>query len=273
MFKRAVQLTVGLLLLAIAWLPQPAQAQQDVRIPWKPDRLKEFNDGSSNGELIGKLFRPAGDGPAPFVVFLHGCAGLNVPWQGHWAKFFNERGIGFLMVDSLTTRKVKDICQDTKGPWGSRRSDDAGSALIWLQAQPFVTKDRIAVMGQSHGGGGALLALHQNTVGGKGFIAGLMMYPACGYGVALKARIAKPALILIGNEDNWTPVSSCENLQAAQSNPSVMEIVVYPGAGHSFDNSGKQSLAYGKYKVGEHPASRDAARLRVAQWIDDVLKK
>lgn len=273
MFGRVVRFTVGLLLAAVASLPESAQAQQDVRIPWKPDRLKEFNDGSSNGELIGKLFRPAGDGPAPFVVFLHGCAGLNVPWQGHWAKFFNERGIGFLMVDSLTTRKVKEICQDAKGPWASRRSDDAGSALVWLQAQPFARADRIAVMGQSHGGGSALVGLDQNRTGGKGYIAGLMMYPACGYGNGLKARIAKPTLILIGDQDNWTPVSSCETLKAAQADPSLMDIVVYPGAGHSFDNSGKQTLAYGKYKVGEHPASRDAARLRVARWIDDVLKK
>ena len=273
MLHRIAMILSSLLLVVAAVLAVSATAQETVRIPWKPDRLKQFDDKNANGELIGKLFRPAGADPAPFVVFLHGCAGLNIPWQGHWAKFFNERGIGFLMIDSLTPRKVNNICQGAEGPWGSRRSDDAGSALVWLQAQPFVRGDRIAVMGQSHGGGSALLAIHQNTIGGKGFIAGLMLYPACGYGNALKARFMKPILILIGDEDNWTPVSACETLKAAQSNSAIMEIIVYPGAGHSFDNSGKATLAYGKYKVGEHPASRDAARLRVAQWVDTVFKQ
>ena len=263
----------GLLLVAGILSPHLALAQQDVKIPWKPDRLKEFNDGSSNGELNAKLFRPAGDEPAPFVVFMHGCNGMNLPLQGHWAKFFNERGIGFLMIDSLTTRKVDSLCQDAKGPWVSRRSDDAGSALVWLQAQPYVRKDRIALMGQSHGGGSALVGLHQNTVGGKGYIGGIAMYPACAFGNVLKSQITKPVLILIGDKDNWTPVSHCETFKAAQANSSGMEIVVYPGAGHSFDNPGRQMLLFGKYNVGEHQPSRDAARVRVVQWVDDVLKK
>ena len=268
----AVFLT-SLILVAGIFVPQLARAQQDVKIPWQPDRLKEFNDGSSNGELNAKLFRPAGDEPAPFVVFLHGCGGLDLTTQGHWAKFFNERGVGFLMVDSLTTRKISSLCDNPKGPWGSRRSDDAGSALTWLQSQPFVRKDRIALMGQSHGGGSALLGIDKNRTGGKGFVAGLMMYPACGYGNALKAQFTKPILIMIGDDDNWTPVAACETLKSAQPTPSLMEIVVYHNAGHSFDNPVKNMLVFGKYKVGEHPPSRDAARLRVAQWVDDVLKK
>jgi hypothetical protein len=28
-----------------------------------------------------------------------------------------------------------------------------------------------------------------------------------------------------------------------------------------------------EYRVGEHPASRDEARARLAQWIDRVLKQ
>jgi dienelactone hydrolase len=258
--------------LAVA-VSAPAYAHRDVKIPWKPDRVQDFSDNNSSGELNGKLFRPAGDAPTPFVVFLHGCGGLDLHLQGHWAKFFNERGIGVLMVDSLTTRRVDSLCQNAKGPWGSRRSDDAGSALVWLQAQLFVRGDRIALMGQSHGGGSALMGIHERTVGGKGFVAGLMMYPACVFGTATNVRVAKPVLILIGDDDNWTPVAQCEALKAAQSDPSRIEIVVYPGAGHSFDNPVRKMLVFGKYNVGEHPASRDKARERVAQWVDAVLKK
>ncbi|MGD9943613.1 MAG: dienelactone hydrolase family protein [Burkholderiaceae bacterium] len=267
-------LLVGSLLSLCTAMPIAASAQEDVKIPWRPDRLRTFDDGNAtSGELNAKLFRPAGDAAAPFVVFLHGCGGLDLNLQGHWARFFNERGVGFLMVDSLATRGVASLCQNPKGPWASRRSDDAGSALVWLQAQPFARADRIALMGQSHGGGSALLAVHENTVGGKGFVAGLVMYPACVFATFTKVRLIKPVLALIGDDDNWTPVAQCETLKAAQTDPSLMEIVVYPGAGHSFDNPVRKTLLFGKYNVGEHPASRDQARERVSRWVDEVLKR
>jgi dienelactone hydrolase len=249
-----------------------AVAQETVRIPWKPGWIKTFYEGAATGELEAKLFRPAGTDKAPYVVFLHGCAGLDLDRQRHWAQFFTKRGIGFLMVDSLATRKVAEICAD-KRPWGQWRADDAASALAWLQAQPYVRADRVALMGQSHGGGSSLLALHEGTAGGRGFVAGLLMYPACVFGNVAKVRLAKPTLILIGADDNWTPVAECEKLRAAQSDKSRLELIVYPGAAHSFDNPVKATVVLGKFKVGEHPASRDKARERVGQWVDAVLKK
>lgn len=55
-------------------LPGHAAAQQDVRIPWQGGWLKDFNEGVAAGELAAKLYRPAGDAPAPFIVFLHAAA-------------------------------------------------------------------------------------------------------------------------------------------------------------------------------------------------------
>lgn len=250
----------------------PVQAQQEVRFPWKQGWLKEFDDGKPTGDLTGRLFKPAGDAAAPFVVFLHGCAGMSLQLQEHWAQFFVARGVGFLLVDSLGPRRVDSICQDSKNPWARRRADDANSALAWLREQPFARPDRIALMGQSHGGGSALLAIHENTLGGKTFVAGLMMYPACAFGNAAKVRFRKPILILIGEDDDWTPAAQCQTLKAGQPDPGTVEVVVYPGAAHSFDNPVRSALVFGKYRVGEHPASRDKARERVAVWIDAVLK-
>ena len=46
------------------------------------------------------LVRPAGDGPFPAVVQLHGCAGLE-PQSYRWARWLAERGYVSLVVDSF----------------------------------------------------------------------------------------------------------------------------------------------------------------------------
>src|SRR5207248_10179237 len=105
----------------------------------------------------------------------------------------------------------------------------------------------------------------------RGFMGGVAMYPGCKFG--MKLRLAKPVLAMIGSDDNWTLAADCEALQAAQPDKSKLDLVVYPGAVHSFDNPVPPRLVFGKYKVGEHPASRDKARARVAEWINAVLKR
>ena len=116
-----------------------------------------------------------------------------------------------------------------------------------------------------------MFTLHEGTAGAGGFVAGLAMYSGCKF--PMKLRLAKPVLAMIGSEDNWTPAADCEALQAAQPDKSKLEIIIYPGAAHAFDNPVKPGLAFGKYKIGEHPASRDKARARAADWINSFLKQ
>src|SRR5262245_2394689 len=56
------------------------------------------------------LVRPAGDGPFPAVVQLHGCAGLESQ-SYRWARWFADRGYVALVVDSFGPRKVKGDCR------------------------------------------------------------------------------------------------------------------------------------------------------------------
>jgi dienelactone hydrolase len=267
-----VLLMLSYFVVSTLLIPVSAISQEKIRIPWHGGWLNEFNEAQTSGELEASLFRPARVGKAPFVIFLHGCAGLNLQTQSHWAKFFNERGVGVLMVDSFATRNIKSACE-TAQPWPRRRADDAASALAWLATQSFVKSDRIAIMGQSQGGASALLALHEGTAGAVGFVAGLVMYPGCGPAINAKVRLAKPVLAMIGSEDNWTPPANCEALQAIQPDKSKFDIIIYPGAAHAFDNPIKLAMAFGKYRVGEHPQSRDKARMRAAEWVNNVLKQ
>ena len=98
------------------------------------------------------LVRPAGDGPFPAVVQLHGCAGLE-PQSYRWAHWLAERGYVSLVVDSFGPRGVKGDCRTGPDePPITARFDDAMGALRYLQAQPFVRADRVAAIGWSQGG-------------------------------------------------------------------------------------------------------------------------
>jgi predicted peptidase len=205
---RAKLLAIGLLVVPL-FAPGSASAQEKVRFSWRPGWIDQFDDSHSGGEIEARLFRPAVSGEAPYVVFMHGCGGLALERVSHWAKFYNQRRVGFLMVDSLATRKVEKPCLSPPPGWIRRRADDAASALEWLSAQPYVKTDRIAIMGQSQGGASTLLALHEGTAGARGFVGGIAMYPGCARANNNKVRLAKPVLVLIGSEDAATPPADC----------------------------------------------------------------
>src|SRR5262249_54913853 len=99
--------------------------------------------------LDGDLYRAAGDGRHPAVVFLHGCSGMFVrgeisPREREWAQLFNSYGVVVLMVDSLGSRRHGEMC--SVGGFDAaiyrNRPRDAYGALAWLQAQDYVRADR-----------------------------------------------------------------------------------------------------------------------------------
>jgi dienelactone hydrolase len=251
--------------------PAAAVEFEDVRIPWIGGRTEEFSDAAATGELTAKLVRSAAS-PSPYVVFLHGCGGLHLDNVRHWADFFSRRGVGVLMVDSFTARGRQEACSEGGPQWSRRRADDAASALAWLRQQDFVRADRLALMGQSQGGTAVLLAAQKRAASSAQIVGAIAMYPACAGAVRNQMQFDKPLVVLMGDADTWTPAAACQELKALQEHPSAMELTVYPGARHSFDNPGVYRLALGKYPVGEHAASRDKARERVAQFIEQLMR-
>ena len=119
------------------------------------------------------------------------------------------------MLDSFATRGIKNACtQVTPGLLLTRQGDALG-ALSYLSNLPFVDSQRIAVVGYSQG---AMVALqlasnHQAEIfdvpRDRKFKAAVAYYPLCG--VASEELIV-PALIMIGELDDWTPATDCERL-------------------------------------------------------------
>jgi len=231
----------------------------------------------------GYLYRPAGGGRHPGVVFLHGCSGL-LGKNGkpnsramQWERTLTKLGYVVLMVDSYTPRGVKNQCEPATFDERifTARPFDAIGALKYLQAQPFVDPSRIALMGWSDGGGAVLSNVSDDALrSNNGFKAAVAFYPArCNsmfIGQEWNTNI--PLLVVLGGHDNWTPPAPCIN---AMKGVPYVDVKLYPTAGHDFDWPNDPIHKLPLYQtsagvvpvVGTDPAARaDALRL-VPQFL------
>jgi dienelactone hydrolase len=259
-----------------------------------PERVRfPSNDadlaGGSPSIIDGYLFKPAGQGPFPALVALHGCSGLFTTsgrfhrrdWD--WAKRLQSLGYVVLFPDSLTPRGMQQICtrKDIGGTMPFReRPRDAYGALRWLQSQPFVRKDRVGLLGWSNGGTTVLSAIDARSrarpVGiTDDFRVAVAFYPGCrSTEKKVNWTTPIPLTILIGEADDWTPASLCSSLvNRACRDGAPVDIVIYSEAHHAFDapdqplrvRSGLAHTAHrdGKATIGTNPAARADAIERV----------
>jgi dienelactone hydrolase len=218
--------------------------------------------------IPGTLLKPDGAGPFPAVVMLHDCSGLGPRSSGapgRWANELLSRGYVILMPDSFATRGYPNgICTDNSRGRANvrpiRRAADARAALAFLKALPYVGKDRIGLMGGSHGGASTLATLLRPD---SGFAAAVALYPRCSIAPQLKPDV--PLLILIGELDDWTPAKDCVAL--AGGNVSVK---VYPGAHHSFDSPRPERYVAARINPSS-PTGRGATTAGNAEaWADSI---
>jgi dienelactone hydrolase len=198
----------------------------------------ESGTGAERVKLVAYLARPQGAGPFPAVVLLHGCGGFHSTMIS-WADRLQRFGYAALAVDSFGPRGIDDHCGGFVD-----RTTDAYAALRYLATRPFVRASHVAVMGFSQGGGAVLEALEKGLVEQRSpekFRAGVAFYPPCQYASGI---MTAPVLVLIGGADDWTPSSSCEAMAAGRvelgaprkpGDRSSIELVVYPGVHHGFD--------------------------------------
>ena len=201
-------------------------------------------------EIVGTVVRPAGDGPFPAVVQLHGCGGLE-PQSYRWARWFADHGYVALVVDSFGPRKVSGDCRTAPNePPITARLDDAIGALRYLQSQPYVARDRIASIGWSQGGVYAMSVINGPSLERArargvelpaiGFAAGIGIYPGGCFSL-VNQQVVRPLLVLIGAADDWTPAEQCAEMVAAmKSRGADATIVTFPGAYHYFDVEGQR---------------------------------
>lgn len=222
--------------------------------------------------LTGLLERPAGAGPMPAVVALHGCGGLFGrdgalgARERDWADRLVGAGYAVLFPDSFTGRGYRQVCTLEHRPVTPEvRSGDARAALHWLARQPWADPARLLLIGWSHGGQTVLWTLRPGFLdGGPRPATAIAFYPACRQIARLEGWRPSVALkILSGALDDWTSPEPCRDLAAREGFP----FIAYPGAYHGFDmpdqplriRRGLARVPGGEAHIGTHAEAREKA--------------
>ncbi len=206
------------------------------------------NKGVNLARIGAELRLPPGAGRVPAVVLIHGSGGIGTNVH-RWAQEFNGIGIAALIVDSFTGRGITQTITDQTLVSSFALIVDAYKSLEFLSAHPRILRERIAVMGFSKGGFAALYAGMRRfqamwCVPGIEFDAYIPFYVRCDAPMLEDENFSeRPIRLYHGSADDYVPVAPTrryvERLKRAGSD---VELTVYEGARHSFDNPAYPSV-------------------------------
>lgn len=261
---------IRLIAIAFALLVAGSASAQSVRFP-----SVAVGTSPAGPEITGWMYRPSGAGPFPAIVLAHNCAGFG-PATDTWGKLMASWGYVVVAPDSFGSRGEKSVCGRGRVVSGNARVADVAGALDFLNAQPFVRRGQIGLIGHSHGGWTAVRAAQRGYgLASRGLRAAVAYYPACQQ--QFDRDVALPLLILIGDKDDWTPADDCRKLQAAGfTRPDMVEAVYYPNAYHSFDVRTRDrtiTVANGKsHRLAYDPAAAPDAEARTRAFFAKYVR-
>jgi len=192
-----------------------------------------YKSGEDNVTAV--LYAPDGKGPFPGIVVIHEWWGLN-DWVKEQAAKLADQGYVALAVD-LYRGKVATTPDEAheimRGVPEDRAQRDLHAAVEFLKAQSNVNKDRIGAIGWCMGGGYALdVALLEPSLR-----ADVINYGHLATDPGSIAKIHAAVLGIFGGQDRGIPVDDVKKFeQALKQQGNKVEIVIYPDAGHAFEN-------------------------------------
>lgn len=250
----------ALILASVTFAPTAARAGDAITVP----------AGAATPALPAYLARPTGaTAPAPAVVVLHGCEGLNPSGQTHLgqgryehvADWLASHGYVAIVIDTLAPTGASNACSPDAGPPAARaEAADAIATLAWLRTQPFVDGARLALLGYSLGGDALLFVVDSPslTTAPEGLRAAIAYYPDCAQ--RTPDSLLVPLRILNGGADDWIPAAPCQALaSAATAAGKTIVITTYPGAAHAFNFDSPDRTAFGHSIRYDAKAAADAA--------------
>lgn len=261
-----------------------------------------FPSADGQTELVAYLYAGPGAGPWPVVVMLHGRsgpyssnvhAGCSLVGRGTpspcnaaslskrhamWGAYWVSHGYAALLVDSFGPRgrahgypRFSHADPDREAVNElTVRPLDAQGALAWLDQHREVASGRVLLQGWSNGASTALntmsLQATAQPLPKTRFRGALAFYPGCGPRALIAQQVAAdaPVWVFLGSEDEEVSPRRCMEV-LRQSRGAAVEVTVYAGATHDFDDPGPARQAV----AGNRAATANVLQ-RAAQLFDAV---
>lgn len=242
----------------------------------------------ASGVLHAQLYKPAGEGPFPTVIALHGCGGLGghadpvLPRYRDWAERLLKSGNAVLLPDSYGSRELGPQCRVKEMHIKARRERvaDIAASRAWLMKQSWVARDRVSLIGWANGASALLWAVRPQSAAreaGPDFRAAIAFYPDCRISAGLGWSARVPTLVLIGANDDVSSPQACRQMvDGAHGRSALARIVVYPGAYHDFDRANtplhaaagsSDATAPEHGHLGTDAVARAESQKDVAEWL------
>jgi dipeptidyl aminopeptidase/acylaminoacyl peptidase len=252
-----------------------------------PLAAQELEARSADGYPVhGWVVRPAGDGPHPVLLVIHGG-----PFAAYGPSFFDEAqvyaGAGYAVVMCNPRGSAgygQEHARAIQGGFGDRDSVDVLAFLDHaLATVPGLDAGRVGVMGGSYGGYlTAWLIAHEHRFAGaiveRGYLdppsfigsADIGWYfPQACHGspeamlaqspLALVDQVRTPTLVLHSEQDLRCPIATAERYYTElKLNGVETELLVFPGENHELSRSGT-------------PHHRRARFEHILRWWDRYL--
>ena len=242
--------------------------------------FKSTNKGKDGNPLLltGVLSKPEDSGPFPAVVLLHGWCGheFGKPRSDAWSSRLVDWGYVALQLDSIGPRNASNDCSDKTYAFSMAlaRVKDAYDAKNHLSKLPFIDRNRIALLGWSHGGYTALYALLKQIKPQSKetpFKAGIAFYPYCDMPLY---NLNAPLLILIGESDEWTQAKWCTEMMPSEQPDLEINLKIYPEAYHDFDWEGmdQEVEIFGGHRMLYDPIAAKDSIIQVKSFLAKYLK-
>jgi carboxymethylenebutenolidase len=232
-FRRILMILAGLLLALVLFLVGSVavdflagrgrlQAVTNTTIP-----------AADGAQVAAYTAAPPGPGPHPAVIMIHEFYGLN---ESITSKADGLAAEGYVVVapdtfrGSTTAWIPRAIYQVITTP-AERVNQDLDAVFTWLEQQPQVDPQRIAVLGFCYGGRASLAySLHNPRSA-----ATVIFYGSPETDPQVLARLTGPVLGIFGGADNSIPLSEVDAFEAGLQQAGVPhQISVYPGQPHAF---------------------------------------
>ncbi len=228
-----------------------------------PVKTEHVSIKSGDESINGYLALPDSPGTHPALVVIHEWWGLN-DWVKEQARNFAEQGYVALAPDLYRGQSTGDPAvahQLSRGMPQDRAIRDLRAAFAFLSARGDVEKSKIGSVGWCMGGGLSLqLAVNEPTLA-----ACVVYYGSMPTDNSDIQKIRAPVLGSFGAEDRGIPVDSVHAFERAmKAAGKSVDIKIYPGAGHAFQNPNN--------KLGYRQNAAEDAWERTLEFLDDHLK-